>query len=151
MANENKDEVKKNNSNFKSKQTQQQQTGTSDTEHSTSSNFDSSIDEIKPPNSDSEEKNKKIEEECVKIENATNSENQNAEETSNSKSDETETATANNCQSKEEPVKIINSDSEDNLIEIEDPDDYLMYLEAILEKIHERFYRLYESTQKVTE
>lgn len=38
---------------------------------------------------------------------------------------------------------------EDNLIEIEDPDDYLMYLETILMKIHSRFYEFYDETTQV--
>lgn len=35
------------------------------------------------------------------------------------------------------------SDAEDNLIEVEDPDDYLLYLELILKKIHTAFFDLY--------
>lgn len=38
---------------------------------------------------------------------------------------------------------------EDSLIEIEDPDDYLLYLEHILVKIHQTFYEEYESTKQV--
>lgn len=38
---------------------------------------------------------------------------------------------------------------DDNLIEIEDPDDYLMYLEAILQKIHARFYKFYDENKQV--
>lgn len=38
---------------------------------------------------------------------------------------------------------------DDNLIEIEDPDDYLMYLETILMKIHARFYEFYDDTTQV--
>lgn len=40
------------------------------------------------------------------------------------------------------------SDS-DQLIEIEDPDDYLLYLEQILTKIHTRFYEIYESSKEI--
>lgn len=40
--------------------------------------------------------------------------------------------------------------SDDNLIDIEDPDDYLLYLETILLKIHSRFYTHYDETKKVT-
>ncbi|XP_017463675.1 PREDICTED: RNA polymerase II subunit A C-terminal domain phosphatase isoform X1 [Rhagoletis zephyria] len=34
-------------------------------------------------------------------------------------------------------------------IEIEDPDDYLMYLEEILKNIHMRFYAIYDETQEI--
>lgn len=38
---------------------------------------------------------------------------------------------------------------EDDLIEIEDPDDYLLYLEQILKKIHENFYKIYDSNKTI--
>ncbi|XP_055627191.1 RNA polymerase II subunit A C-terminal domain phosphatase [Toxorhynchites rutilus septentrionalis] len=41
--------------------------------------------------------------------------------------------------------------SDDNLIHIEDPDDYLLYLEHILLKIHQTFYQEYEKTQKISD
>lgn len=40
-------------------------------------------------------------------------------------------------------------DDEDNLIEVQDPDDYLLYLESILQKIHERFYQQYDKTKEI--
>lgn len=40
------------------------------------------------------------------------------------------------------------SDS-DQLIEIEDPDDYLLYLEQILIKIHTRFYDIYQKSKEI--
>lgn len=40
---------------------------------------------------------------------------------------------------------------EDNLIDIEDPDDYLLYLEAILLKIHTRFYAHYDETKQISD
>lgn len=46
-------------------------------------------------------------------------------------------------------IKKTNAD-DDNLIIIEDPDDYLLYLETILKKIHSRFYKHYEENKKVT-
>lgn len=39
--------------------------------------------------------------------------------------------------------------SDDTLIDIEDPDDYLLYLEPILSKIHTRFYALYDETKQM--
>lgn len=42
------------------------------------------------------------------------------------------------------------SDNEDNLIDVEDSDDYLLHLESILKTIHARFYEYYEEHQKVT-
>ncbi|XP_065087791.1 RNA polymerase II subunit A C-terminal domain phosphatase [Ochlerotatus camptorhynchus] len=42
-------------------------------------------------------------------------------------------------------------DGEENLIEIEDPDDYLLYLEHILMKIHEKFYEEYEKTKEISD
>lgn len=38
---------------------------------------------------------------------------------------------------------------EDDLIEIEDPDDYLLYLEQILKKIHQNFYKIYDSDKSI--
>lgn len=38
---------------------------------------------------------------------------------------------------------------DDNLVEIQDPDDYLLYLEPILMRIHERFYKQYEETKEI--
>lgn len=40
-------------------------------------------------------------------------------------------------------------DDDDTLIDIEDPDDYLLYLETILVKIHSRFYTHYDETKQV--
>uniref|UniRef100_A0A1Q3EZ87 RNA polymerase II subunit A C-terminal domain phosphatase n=1 Tax=Culex tarsalis TaxID=7177 RepID=A0A1Q3EZ87_CULTA len=48
-------------------------------------------------------------------------------------------------------VKKPESDSGENLIEIEDPDDYLLYLENILQKIHEMFYKEYDSTKEISD
>lgn len=42
-----------------------------------------------------------------------------------------------------------NSAGDDTLIDIEDPDDYLLYLETILLKIHTRFYSHYDETKQV--
>lgn len=41
------------------------------------------------------------------------------------------------------------SDNEENLIEVEDPDDYLLYLEIILKKIHEAFYEIYTKEKEI--
>lgn len=52
-------------------------------------------------------------------------------------------------QEKEPPVKSSLSDTEENLIEVEDPDDYLLYLESILKKIHTAFYELYDKEKEI--
>lgn len=39
--------------------------------------------------------------------------------------------------------------SDDTLIDIEDPDDYLLYLETILVKIHTRFFAQYDETKQM--
>lgn len=52
----------------------------------------------------------------------------------------------------DKPDSVIKSPpdpGDDNLIEIEDPDDYLLYLEAILMKIHKRFYEYYDENKQV--
>lgn len=41
------------------------------------------------------------------------------------------------------------SGTDDTLIDVEDPDDYLLYLESILMKIHSRFYTHYDETKQV--
>lgn len=48
------------------------------------------------------------------------------------------------------PNKALPSDSDADMVDVEDPDDYLMYLESILIKIHDRFYSFYETNNKVT-
>lgn len=47
-----------------------------------------------------------------------------------------------------EPSKAL-SDIEENLIEVEDPDDYLLYLAIILKKIHEAFYEIYSKQKEI--
>lgn len=49
----------------------------------------------------------------------------------------------------DEPSKSSISDSEDNLVDVEDSDDYLLHLEAILKTIHARFYSYYKEHGKV--
>lgn len=46
-------------------------------------------------------------------------------------------------------TKTTNELPEDNLIEIEDPDDYLLYLETSLKKIHQRFYAFYDEHKQI--
>lgn len=41
------------------------------------------------------------------------------------------------------------SSDEDNLIEVDDPDDFLLYLETILKKIHKIFYEQYQAEGKL--
>ncbi|CRL03381.1 CLUMA_CG016389, isoform A [Clunio marinus] len=48
-----------------------------------------------------------------------------------------------------EEKKLSNEDYEENLVEIQDPDDYLLYLESILKLIHERFYDVYDKTKNI--
>lgn len=51
-----------------------------------------------------------------------------------------------------ETVKQLSgSDSDDNLIDIEDPDDYLLYLETILKQIHKRFYESYDENSTIAD
>jgi RNA polymerase II subunit A-like phosphatase len=40
--------------------------------------------------------------------------------------------------------KCTSKEAEDDLIEVEDNDDYLMYLEDILKTIHKAYYELYD-------
>jgi RNA polymerase II subunit A-like phosphatase len=47
---------------------------------------------------------------------------------------------------KEEETK---DDNEDNLVEIQDPDDYLLYLESILKLIHTKFYKIYDKSKEI--
>lgn len=53
----------------------------------------------------------------------------------------------------DKPIETLQSPTEsvsdDNLIEIEDPDDYLLYLESILQRIHSRFYEIYSEHNQV--
>lgn len=49
----------------------------------------------------------------------------------------------------DEPIKKTSSESEDNLVDVEDSDDYLLHLETILKTIHTRFYSYYMEHEKV--
>lgn len=53
--------------------------------------------------------------------------------------------------SSEEAAKLSGSESDDNLIDIEDPDDYLLYLETILKHIHKRFYESYDENSTIAD
>ncbi|XP_058456191.1 RNA polymerase II subunit A C-terminal domain phosphatase [Malaya genurostris] len=48
-------------------------------------------------------------------------------------------------------TKKSKSEQNSKLIEIEDPDDYLLYLEHILLKIHQTFYEMYDKTKKISD
>ncbi|KAH8339952.1 hypothetical protein KR067_003359 [Drosophila pandora] len=50
--------------------------------------------------------------------------------------------------SKETPIIRVTHDGQKQ-IEIEDPDDYLLYLEVILRNIHKRFYAIYDETMEI--
>uniref|UniRef100_A0A182JTN3 RNA polymerase II subunit A C-terminal domain phosphatase n=1 Tax=Anopheles christyi TaxID=43041 RepID=A0A182JTN3_9DIPT len=52
---------------------------------------------------------------------------------------------------KEENGSGKNSKKKKDLIEVEDPDDYLLYLEHILLKIHETFYEEYDKTKSISD
>lgn len=54
---------------------------------------------------------------------------------------------ATTSQSSSPNVKITNDGQKQ--IEIEDPDDYLLYLEVILRNIHKRFYAIYDETTEI--
>ncbi|XP_075165552.1 RNA polymerase II subunit A C-terminal domain phosphatase Fcp1 [Haematobia irritans] len=62
---------------------------------------------------------------------------------------EDDTTTKNASTSEENTPKLKASEDSANLIEIEDPDDYLMHLEVILKQIHERFYSIYNETKEI--
>ncbi|XP_026470896.1 RNA polymerase II subunit A C-terminal domain phosphatase-like isoform X2 [Ctenocephalides felis] len=72
-----------------------------------------------------------------------------AELEDNSKATESnkeESSTENGISEKNCENKCLSDDKEedDGLIELEDADDYLLYLEVILKNIHQEFYRLYD-------
>lgn len=66
-----------------------------------------------------------------------------AEEDSAQGSDDVATTSQSSCPN----VKITNDGQKQ--IEIEDPDDYLLYLEVILRNIHKRFYAIYDETTEI--
>jgi RNA polymerase II subunit A-like phosphatase len=71
---------------------------------------------------------------------------------SESESSKDETSDASKTSDEKEPEKeepSVKKVDDDNLIEVEDGDDYLLYLEHILKKVHERFYKIYEETGEV--
>lgn len=73
-------------------------------------------------------------------------------EDSNSKKENnelnTKTANENNGKLKVVPnFPVTENKTEDNLIEIEDQDDYIVYLEDILKRIHKEYYELYDKME----
>ncbi|XP_055687148.1 RNA polymerase II subunit A C-terminal domain phosphatase [Lutzomyia longipalpis] len=101
----------------------------------------------------SDEKEK---EEATKEEESTTDEKEENPKTDESSPSQVKSREGSTCpeEIKEDPQKgnmrkTSTSETEDNLIEIEDPDDYLLYLENILLKIHRRFYELYEKTGEI--
>lgn len=66
------------------------------------------------------------------------------------KSSSTESKVSEAKEDPEEPnkKKTATDDYEDNLVEVPDPDDYLLYLESILKLIHERFYESYDKSKE---
>lgn len=63
---------------------------------------------------------------------------------------EKSTKDPDDCDTTDDAAKICDENSHDKLIEIDDPDDYLLYLEEILKKIHGRFYAHHDETKQVT-
>ncbi|XP_053664624.1 RNA polymerase II subunit A C-terminal domain phosphatase [Anopheles marshallii] len=62
-----------------------------------------------------------------------------------------ETDCSTGSAAKEEDTSATNSKQEKDLIEVEDSDDYLLYLEHILLKIHKTFYEEYDKTQTISD
>ncbi|XP_055536384.1 RNA polymerase II subunit A C-terminal domain phosphatase [Wyeomyia smithii] len=62
-----------------------------------------------------------------------------------------ENNTDSNTAQEEMDSKKIRIDKDNKLIKIEDPDDYLLYLEHILLKIHQTFYDAYDKTKKISD
>lgn len=89
-------------------------------------------------------KKQKIEETETPIDEASSTDNSNEKvnESDDQKSDPTD-ATSKLSTNEE------NSVGDDILIDVEDPDDYLLFLEGILFKIHSRFYTHYDETKQV--
>lgn len=83
------------------------------------------------------------------------SEDAKAEKTETNVQDELEKTSTNPSNQKTDIILNSNEDdklpveSEDNLVEISDPDDYLLYLESILKNIHKKFYEVYDETKEI--
>ncbi|KAL7049845.1 hypothetical protein ACKWTF_003877 [Chironomus riparius] len=65
------------------------------------------------------------------------------------KKSETDIEMKENGSDKDDDEMALKNNDDDNLIEVQDPDDYLLYLESILQKIHERFYEQYDKTKEI--
>ncbi|XP_019533693.3 RNA polymerase II subunit A C-terminal domain phosphatase [Aedes albopictus] len=92
-------------------------------------------------------------EEATKEENTSSEPVEKSEENKSDKKEQSEKQSAEKESSADDSNKKDKSDKdeEENLIEIEDPDDYLLYLEHILMKIHETFYEEYEKTKQISD
>lgn len=74
-----------------------------------------------------------------------------SDDKSEEKTEENEDPKTDSAQSTSKlSTKEENSSGDETLIDIEDPDDYLLYLETILVKIHTRFYAYYDETKQVS-
>lgn len=68
------------------------------------------------------------------------------------KKDEEEKATDGDTKEDSEELSVKQSsqdENDDNLVEIQDPDDYLLYLESILKLIHKSFYESYDKSKEI--
>jgi RNA polymerase II subunit A C-terminal domain phosphatase len=129
---------------------------------------------IEEKNENSNEKSEKIEEKTEKKEEVNESSEKKDEESvdkaekpekseekpvnSEEKSETTETEEVTEGSKTPPPVSTSDDakedsekkeEADDNLVEIQDPDDYLLYLESILKLIHERFYETYDKTKEI--
>ncbi|KAJ8929197.1 hypothetical protein NQ314_018146 [Rhamnusium bicolor] len=89
---------------------------------------------------DMESRNLKVNKEDSTVVQTESETNEGTKNNTNNASVETE----ENLQQTHKIVEVEKSSNEDNLIEIEDPDDYLVYLEEVLKMIHREFYEQHD-------
>ncbi|KAH8269585.1 hypothetical protein KR018_009568 [Drosophila ironensis] len=110
---------------------------------------------IDEPNSDNSKDSTKVEEPKSGAE-----EEPTATEALSMEASSMEASSTEASSEEKEPVKDVPSTSKDipnipvtddgqKQVDIEDPDDYLLYLEVILRNIHKRFYAIYDETMEI--
>lgn len=93
-------------------------------------------------------KDKKENEEASDVEESSENEEKPVEKSSENDEKPVE-ETKEDEKEEEEDEEITTPLDDDDLVEIQDPDDYLLYLETILKLIHRKFYEKYDDSQEI--
>jgi RNA polymerase II subunit A C-terminal domain phosphatase len=105
--------------------------------------------ESKDSNEDSKDPSKSAEDSSKSAEDPSPAPEDPSDSTDKIETDETEDGSKTPPLPEDTKDEELKEDNDDNLVEIQDPDDYLLYLESILKLIHEEFYKIHDKTKEI--